>query len=687
MLSRAGQNRTRDFTLSLTCGFSKSLVAAGFELKGCVLFCCWVCRSVTEGFSGAFFCEREWVCSRASFLFISYCFYFPGDVSWGISVLFSETILRRVADRVKERPDADAVHDSVSGRTLTYAELWERAGWLAAQLGALGAGPGGNVALGLDRSAELIVSYLGVLRTGAAYVPLDRAAPASRIDAVLSEAEIGLLVCADEEGTAPAPWRDVESSVRRVPVPTEQPQGPIPEHEPGPSETAYICYTSGSTGRPKGVRVPHRAVSRLVHEPNFCTIAPGDRVSNLANPAFDFTTFEIWNTLTCGATVVILPSLLEVGMEEWTAIVVEQRIDLLSLSTAVFHTLARERPDAFARVPTVVAAGEQLDIAAVRRVLAEGSPKSLINAYGPTEATTFASYFECADGGVEGLDRVPIGFPIQHTDLFLLDDLLAPVPEGEEGELCIGGPGVADGYLDRPELTADRFVLPPGGSERLYRTGDIARRLPCGAIELLGRRDRQVKLRGFRVELEEVERRVATTGAVDSVFVEKVGEGDAAVLVGFVLPGKEAGFSSEALNRALRDHLPAYMLPARWVLLAEVPLRSTGKVDRDRLLALLETSNSTGTDRGAGESEQSTPTDLTTVEEIRHIWCEAFDREDISASDNFVELGGESVLAAEVAFRLQERIAPEADAAQVLLADSLADLAASLGLSGREENR
>ncbi|MGW5878741.1 non-ribosomal peptide synthetase [Nocardiopsis terrae] len=587
---------------------------------------------------------------------------------------------------MKECPDADAVHDPGSGRTLTYGDLWERSGWLAARLSALGVGRGDSVALAQDRSVELVVSYLGVLRTGAAYVPLDRAAPAPRIDGILTEAGVEVLVHSDRDGAGSAPWRGAGSSVRWVAVPTERPADhPVPEYDPDPSETAYICYTSGSTGRPKGVRVPHRAVSRLVHEPNFCVIAPGDRVSNLANPAFDFTTFEIWNTLTSGGTVVVLPSLLDVGVEEWAATVVEQRIDVLSVPTAVFHTLARERPDAFALVPTVVVAGEQLDITAARRVLAEGAPKSLVNAYGPTEATTFASFHECTGGGLDGLDRVPVGVPIQHTTLFLLDEHLAPVADGAEGELCIGGPGVADGYLDRPELTADRFVLSADGSERLYRTGDLARRLPGGAIELLGRRDRQVKLRGFRVELEEVERCAAATGAVDSVFVEKAGDGESAVLVGFVLPARGVEFSPEALSRALGEHLPAYMLPARWVLLDAVPLGSTGKVDRNRLLALLDTA--AGADQGDGGREQPAGADPDVVEEVRRIWCEAFDRQDVNASDNFIELGGESVLAAEVAARLQEQIDPGTDAARVLLSDSLAELAASLRSTVREGNR
>lgn len=585
------------------------------------------------------------------------------------------SILRLVADRVSGAGAAEAVLDPVGGRTLTYAQLWESSGRLAGRLRSLGVGRGDRVAVGQDRSADMVVSFLGTLRAGAAYVPLDREAPPSRMEGILEETGARALVCSDPERSGAAPWHRLRTRVPRISAWAEDAAEPVPEEEIRPEDTAYICYTSGSTGRPKGVCVPHRAVHRLVHAPVFCRIGSGDRVSSQANPAFDVTTFEIWNSLTAGATAVVLPSLPHVGLEEWASLVTGLDLDVLSLPTAVFHTVARERPEIFASARSVVVAGEQMDITAAWRVLEAAPTCGLINAYGPTEATTFASYFECTKENLAGRDRVPIGFPLQGTSLHLLDDELAPTPAGRTGELCIGGPGLADGYLGLPELTADRFVHTPEG--RLYRTGDMGRLLADGAIELQGRRDRQVKLRGFRIELEEIERRAVATKAVDSAFVEKLGEGESAALVGFALPARGTDIGAGDLNRLLSESLPAYMLPSRWILLDEVPVNSTGKADRGRLLALLD-APSPVPDPGAQRNPSSAEADPETLEEVRRIWCEVLDLSDVRPSDNFIELGGESVLAGQVASLLRERVDPEAEAAMVLLSDSLADLAVQL---------
>ncbi|WP_046468243.1 non-ribosomal peptide synthetase [Allosalinactinospora lopnorensis] len=569
------------------------------------------------------------------------------------------------------RPDACAVYDPLTGGALTYTELWERAGWVVAELARRGIGPGDLVGVGQNRSIDLVVGFLGVLRTGAAYLPLDAMAPAARLEGILEESGTRLVMC-----SAAKPWSDLPSRIERVPVPAAAPSGgSVPETAVGTEAPAYVCYTSGSTGRPKGVIVSHRAVLRLVRKPNFCSIGPGDRVANLANPAFDVTTFEIWNTLAVGGTVVVLPSLTDVPIDEWVAMLRDQRIDTMSLTTSLFHAVARERPDAFASVRTLAVAGEQMDLGATRRVLAAEPPKSLVNAYGPTEATTFASYFECSRESLAGLDRVPIGFPIQETSLHLLDEELAPVPCGETGELCIGGPGVATGYLERAELTADRFVTRPETDERIYRTGDLGRELPGGAIELLGRRDRQVKLRGFRIELGEIERAAATTGLVDSAFVEKVGEGESATLIGFVLPAAKTAQTGEELNRVLASSLPSYMLPSRWITLDRVPVNSTGKVDRARLIAMLDAPSPAAAPGGH-------PAAASVVEEVRRIWCEVLDVPQVEPTDNFIDLGGDSMLAARATEMIRERIDPEADPALVLLSDSLTELAGQLRARG-----
>ena len=241
-----------------------------------------------------------------------------------------------------------------------------------------------------------------------------------------------------------------------------------------------------------------------------------------------------------------------------------ERITTMFMTTSLFHMVARERPTAFRTVDTLIVGGEQLELAAARRVLEQGPPRRLVNGYGPTETTTFATWYECTLDSLAGLERAPIGYALQNTRLYVLDENLHPVEPGESGELCVGGPGVALGYLHRPELTTEKFVPEPPVDGQpagtMYRTGDLVRQLPSGALETLGRRDRQVKLRGFRIELEEIERATVETGLVDSAFVEKVGEGPSATLVGFVLPAVDAPsqqrISPRQLSAELAQRLP-----------------------------------------------------------------------------------------------------------------------------------
>ncbi|MFI9005883.1 amino acid adenylation domain-containing protein [Actinosynnema sp. NPDC053489] len=555
-----------------------------------------------------------------------------------------------LARRVAEFPDALAVRDRAAGVELSYRRLWERAGRVAAGLLSRGVGRGELVGVDLPRSPDLVVALVGVVRAGAAYLALDRLSPPDRLAGVVRDAGARwVLGDGPDVGASRIGMSEVDSpGAADVPA--------------GGDDPVYACYTSGSTGRPKGVLVPHRAVVRLAVNPRFCAIDRHDRVALMANPAFDATTFEVWNTLVAGAALVVVPGAAEVAVPDWVATLREEGVTTAFLTTSLFHAVARERPSAFRDLRTLVVGGEQMDLATTRSVLAAGPPGRLVNGYGPTETTTFATYFDCDPRSLADVDQVPIGFPLQATAVRVVDDGLRDVPAGQVGELLVGGPGVALGYVGLPGLTAERFVRGPHGVE--YRTGDLVREIAGGALEMVGRRDRQVKVRGFRIELEEVERAVLATGLVDAAFVEKVGDGPAAALVAFVLPGPADRAADPAVLRTrLTPVLPSYMVPSRWVVLDSVPLGLTGKADRTRLLSLLDEHDSPEAADG-------------TADAVSAIWRDVLGVASVSGSDNFLERGGNSILAVQVAARVHDRLDVPLEPGDVLLADSLTDLVA-----------
>jgi amino acid adenylation domain-containing protein len=583
----------------------------------------------------------------------------------------SHGVDRLVAEQASRRPDACAVRDPLSGRDLTYRDIWELSGMLAHELARVGALPGDVVALALDRSPELVVAMLGVARAGAMYLALDPRAPVEYSAAILEEAGVTCVVVMPGGEVADL----LASGVERVtvPVPAAGRNRPSAGQSVavGIAHPLYVAFTSGTSGRPKGVVIPHGAVRNLVTDPLYCTIAAGERVANAANPAFDATTFEIWATLAAGGSVVVLPSAEQIGLDRWIDMLRAERIDTMFLTTSMFHMLARERPSAFAPMRTLLVGGEQLELGAARRVLEAGSPGRFVNVYGPTETTTFATFFDLTKRSLANVDRIPIGYPIQRTSLHILDEDLRPLSDGEVGELCIGGPGVGLGYLGRPDLTAERFVSAPAlasSGAPVYRTGDQVRRLGSGALEYLGRSDRQVKLRGLRIELGAIERAAVGTGLVEVALVEKLGEGSSAQLVGFVLPagsGAAAAGLPQALGSVLARKLPGYMLPSRWIPLASLPLGPTGKTDRAALLHQVAQ---------VGPAAATASVEDSTAARVAEIWCGVLGTEHASPDDNFLDVGGNSILAIQLASRIREALSADCEPSNVLFAASLAEL-------------
>ncbi|MFE2164045.1 amino acid adenylation domain-containing protein [Streptomyces sp. NPDC059447] len=557
-------------------------------------------------------------------------------------------------------PEAVAL---VSGDTeLTYAELNARANRLAHRLTALGVGDERAVALLQTRSIDLVVSILAVLKAGGTYVPLDADAPADRLRRIAEDTDIPVLLTdSTQRGSV------LEDGARAVvEVDGDTTLEPEPSGDTGatvhPDQLAYLMFTSGSTGLPKGVAVTQHAVAALALDPCWDGSGSRERVLMHSPHTFDASTYELWVPLLSGGTVVVAPGELDVRAMRRT--LVEQRVSALWLTAGLFRLLAEEAPDSFAGVREVWTGGEAVPATAVRRVLEACPHTKVVDGYGPTESTTFATAhpMRAVD---EVPDSVPIGRPMANTRAYVLDDALRPVPVGIAGELYLSGDGLARGYANRSDLTAERFVADPFGPEgaRMYRTGDVARRTPDGALLYAGRVDDQVKIRGFRIELGEIETVLAGYEGVAQVAVV-VREDQPGVkrLVAYVVATDE-GIDDEALSEYAARTLPEYMVPAAVVALDSLPITVNGKLDRAALPAP-EFGDSTG--RGAA----------TPVEEVLcGLFAEVLGLERVGAEESFFALGGDSLLAMRLVVRVRSVLDAEINVRELFGAPTVAGLA------------
>lgn len=491
------------------------------------------------------------------------------------------TVISRFTHWVRRTPGALAV---VHGdRRMTYAELDRRASDFAVTLRRLGVRRETPVGVCMDRSPDLIAAYLGVLKAGGAYLPMEPEHPAHRQNEMLSQVGATIVICGGRPRDVPWP-----PSVRQL-----DPQAVrVGEREmlppPGPPEAlAYVMFTSGSTGTPKGVAVTHRGVVGLVVEANYVQVSSSDRVAHTSGVCSDITTFELWAPLLNGASVHIIDRDLMLSPVAFGEFLTAQRITILSVPAAVVNHGAYIAPLAAAPLRTLHFGGEAGSPAAARGLLDGGFRGSLVHAYGPTETTMLASSAVISDVRPDCI-RLPVGHPVSATEVYVMDELLRPVPPGMPGELCVAGDRLARGYMARPGLTAERFCpnpVPGREGQLMYRTGDLARQLPDGQFQLLGRLDRQVKLHGFRVEPAEVEQVLAGCPEVaQATVVARPGPGgDGTGLAAYVtaLPGTTV--SVRALREELSRRLPAYMVPSAIVPLSQLPLTASGKVDQRAL--------------------------------------------------------------------------------------------------------
>jgi amino acid adenylation domain-containing protein len=517
---------------------------------------------------------------------------------------------------------------------LTYRELERRSAALMGRLARAGIGRGSFVALCAGRSIAALVAILGILRSGAAYVPLDPAYPDAQLGFMLADAAPALLLI------DPAIQPRLLEMGRQAACPPiwlldsgeDEATGPVPDRAlRGPEDPAYVMYTSGSTGRPKGVVVPHRGVSRLVIGQDYCGLGPQEVILHLAPLAFDASTFEIWAALLHGARLAIVPQA-KPSLDDIAQALTGRQVTTAWLTAGLFHLMVDSRIEALAGLNQLLAGGDVLSPEHVRRFLDAVPGCRLINGYGPTENTTFTC---CAtiDRSAWTGGRVPIGRAIAGTQVFIVDETLRPVITGAPGQLVAAGAGLALGYLGQEALTRERFVEAPAPiARRVYLTGDLVRALPDGSVDFLGRIDRQVKIDGKRVEPGEIEAALRLgEGVADACVII-----DGTRILGFVALGggmaEEEGITRAALTR-LRAQLPAHMCPARIVPLAALPLTPNGKVDRAALLAL--------------EAKDTPPAPAVQTDDwqgrILAIWQQVLGTGRIGLDEAFFDLGGTSL--------------------------------------------
>ncbi|WFU85657.1 non-ribosomal peptide synthase/polyketide synthase [Bradyrhizobium sp. CIAT3101] len=584
--------------------------------------------------------------------------------------------------QVHKSPDAVAL--VCEDERLSYGELNARANRLAHHLIALGVRPDQPVAIGVARSVAMVVGLLAILKAGGAYLPLDPAYPLARLHQVLDDAA-PLLLLADVAGRA-AFGADVPANVSVVELDAAAPTWTsLPEADADPRvlsltsrNLAYVIYTSGSTGTPKGAQNEHRAiVNRLIWMQNAYGLKATDVVLQKTPFGFDVSAWEFFWTLLEGATLVLAPTGAHRDPDALVDLIVSHRITTIhfvpSMLVSFLDTKSVDRCRSLRRV---LCSGEALSAASVHRVRRVLPWTALHNLYGPTEAAIDVTSWSCPAEFDKTI--VPIGRPIANTRVYLLDGHGAPVPFGAVGELYIGGAGVARDYLNRPELTAERFIASPFvDGDRLYRTGDLGRYLPDGNLEFLGRNDDQVKIRGFRIEPGEIAARVAEHPYVrEAVVVAHEGPGGEQRLVGYVVCAPEAasnGLDGSELAGALRAHisahLPDYMVPAAFVRLAALPLTVNGKLDRKALPA--------PDDEAYAHRAYEAPQGEVEIT-LAQIWAELLGLERVGRHDHFFELGGHSLLAVQMIERLRRR-SLRIEVRTLFLKPVLADLAASLG--------
>ncbi|WP_329307359.1 amino acid adenylation domain-containing protein [Streptomyces sp. NBC_01260] len=571
------------------------------------------------------------------------------------------------AAQVARTPDAVAVVGE--GCELSYREVDALANRAARVLMGEGVRPGGRVALFLERSVSAVVMTLAVVKAGGVYVPLDTRYPAERVELIVGQSGVSHVVTDRDAGSLVVP-----AGVRVLgPVVGGEGDASDPSVAVHADQPVYAMFTSGSTGVPKGVAVTHRNVADLAGQTMYANGHHG-RVLFHSAMAFDASTYEMWVPWLNGGTLVIAPAG-HLDAVAYEGLIAEHGITALWLTAGLFRVMAEEVPEAFAGVREVWAGGDVVPPEAVRRVMDRCPELTVVNGYGPTETTTFATTHRI-HRPLDYAGAIPIGEPLDNHRVYVLDEGLRLVAPGVPGELYIAGAGLAQGYLDRPSLTADRFVADPFGPSgtRMYRTGDLVRWNHEGSLEYLGRADQQVKLRGFRIELGEIETALTAHESVGqaTVVVREDRPGDKR-LVAYLVAADSVRIDTESVRRAMAGTLPDYMVPSAFVVLDEIPLTVNGKVDRRALPAPELGNDATGrAPRGPGE------------EVLCGLFAEVLGLTSVTIDDHFFHLGGHSLLATRLISRIRQTFGVQITVRDLFQGPTVAALAEYVEAGGEE---
>ncbi|ASZ09472.1 hypothetical protein CK934_00005, partial [Chitinophaga sp. MD30] len=567
--------------------------------------------------------------------------------------------------------DRIAVQDSDG--TMTYSVLKERVHMLGAHLPeAFDIRHGDRVGILVEPGVDMVIAILAILKAGAAYVPLDPGLPAERIRHIAEDTSIRLVITrADLLGILAGYYQGPLFAID-IQLDMLEYSGDIRWPHVQATDTAYIMYTSGSTGTPKGIAIRHQGVVRLVRDTNYVTIRPEDHILQLSNYAFDGSVFDIFGALLNGACLHIAGKVAGMSMQQFAKVLAERQTNIAFMTTALFNLLVEAVPESIRGFDKLFFGGEEASVMHVRKALEYiRTDSSIVHVYGPTESTTFATYYEVGHVDADQT-RIPIGRPLANTSVYVLNEQLLPVPAGVPGRIYVGGDGLASGYWQQPELTAARFILADNtffNHVRLYDTGDMGRQLPGGDIEFMGRNDGQIKIRGHRIETGEIEHALLGYEGLKEVkvTVERTEDGGRH-LVAYFTGGNV--IYPDVLKQYLSGSLPAYMVPLFFRQLDLLPLNQNGKVDTTQLRSAVVLN----AQENEAASFEAPVTELEIA--IADIWQAQLNIEAISVRDNFFSLGGDSIKAIRVVSRINEQLQLGVEIKDIFLYQDIHGLAA-----------